>query len=156
MKRLVVIAISMMIIAFVSGVVLSDQVKEKWPWPDSMDALAASPKHHKALYENDHIRLLEVTVNPGVEEEAHTHRYPSAIVMDAPVPSRDEANVTEKTTASLPPRNENIAWLTPQCALFASTPPHKLTNTGTYPIHFYRIEFKRMDGNEIMNKKTYE
>ena len=155
MRKLLAIAIPMTIIAFISGVVLSDQVKEKWPWPDSMDALTAAPKFHKALYENDHIRLLEVTVNPGVEEQVHTHRYPSAVVMDAPVPVREEFNATANTTTALPPRNEDTAWLTPQCALFESTPPHKLTNKGSYPIHFYRIEFKRMEGNDIMKKTTY-
>jgi hypothetical protein len=156
MKKLLAITIPITVMAFVSGVVLSDQVKEQWPWPDSMDALTAAPKFHKSLFENDHIRLLEVTVNPGVEEQVHTHRYPSAVVMDAPVPIREESNVVEKTTTSLPPRNENIAWLTPQCALFESTPPHKLKNEGTYPIHFYRIEFKRLEGNDIMKKTAYQ
>jgi hypothetical protein len=33
-----------------------------------MDALVAAPEFHKAVFENDHIRLLEVTVNPGVSE----------------------------------------------------------------------------------------
>jgi hypothetical protein len=154
MKKTVVIAV-VTLAAFLAGVNLSAQVKQAWAWPDSMDAVAAAPEFHKAVFENDHIRLLEVTVNPGVTEKVHTHRYPSALVMDAPVPARAEFSGPTNTTATLPPRNEGIEWKTPQCVLFEPTPPHSLTNKGTYPIHFYRIEFKRMDGNELMKKTRY-
>ena len=145
----------MILIAFIAGVKLSAQVKAAWPWPDSMDALAAAPEFHKAVFENDHIRLLEVTVNPGVSENVHTHRYPSALVMDAPVPARSEFTAENNKTVTLPPRNEGAAWSTPQCVLFEPTAPHSLTNLGTYPIHFYRIEFKRMEGNALMKKTRY-
>ena len=72
--------------------------------------------------------------------------------MDAPVPTRAEFSQTTNTTATLSPRNEGIDWTTPQCVLFEPTPPHALANKGTYPIHFYRMEFKRMDGNDLMKK----
>ena len=32
---------------------------------DPLDAVAAAPKNHKVLYEDDHVRVLEVTVQPG-------------------------------------------------------------------------------------------
>lgn len=30
--------------------------------------------------------------------------------------------------------------------------PHAATNKGSYPVHFYRIEFKRIDGDDIKNQ----
>ena len=51
---------------------------DKW-WRPENDALAAAPKNHKLLFENDEVRVLEVTVPPGVREPAHAHRYPSVL-----------------------------------------------------------------------------
>ena len=51
---------------------------DKWWTPDS-DALVAAPQNHKLLFENDEVRVLEVTVQPGVREPLHAHRYPSVL-----------------------------------------------------------------------------
>ncbi len=51
----------------------------KWPWPDSLDAVKAAPNSHKVLFENDKVRILEVTVEPHGFEPMHTHRYPSVM-----------------------------------------------------------------------------
>jgi quercetin dioxygenase-like cupin family protein len=51
---------------------------DKW-WTPENDALAVAPQHHKVLFENDEVRVLEVTVSPGVREPLHAHRYPSVL-----------------------------------------------------------------------------
>jgi len=51
----------------------------KWQWPDSLDAVRAAPNSHRVLFENDKIRILEVTVEPYGFEPMHTHRYPSVM-----------------------------------------------------------------------------
>ena len=51
---------------------------DKW-WTPENDALVAAPRHHKLLFENDEVRVLEVTVPPGVREPLHAHRYPSVL-----------------------------------------------------------------------------
>lgn len=43
------------------------------------DAVKAAPNSHKVLFENDNIRILEVTVEPYGFEPMHTHRYPSVM-----------------------------------------------------------------------------
>jgi hypothetical protein len=40
---------------------------------------AAAPQNHKLLFENDKVRVLEVTVQSGVREPLHAHRYPSVL-----------------------------------------------------------------------------
>jgi hypothetical protein len=32
-------------------------------WDPALDAVVAAPKHHKVLFENEHIRVLEVTLD---------------------------------------------------------------------------------------------
>ena len=51
----------------------------KWHWADSLDAVKAAPNSHKVLFENDKIRILEVTVEPYGFEPMHTHRYPGVM-----------------------------------------------------------------------------
>lgn len=41
--------------------------------PPSIDALAASPDNFKLLLENEHVRVLEYTLQPGERDQPHTH-----------------------------------------------------------------------------------
>ena len=50
-----------------------------WFWADSLDAVKAAPHSHKVLFENDKIRILEVTLEPYAFEPMHTHRFPSVM-----------------------------------------------------------------------------
>ena len=45
-------------------------------WDPSFDAVAAAPKHHKVIFENDRLRVLDVTLEPHDEEPLHHHRWP--------------------------------------------------------------------------------
>ena len=51
-------------------------------WDPALDAVAAAPKHHKVVFENECLRVLEVTLEPNDEEPLHHHRWPSVFVFD--------------------------------------------------------------------------
>ncbi|MFN0193191.1 MAG: hypothetical protein ACKVP5_14630 [Aestuariivirga sp.] len=51
-------------------------------WDPALDAVAAAPKHHKVLFENAKLRVLEVTLEHEDEEPVHHHRWPSVFVLD--------------------------------------------------------------------------
>ena len=51
----------------------------KWPWPDSLDAVKAAPGSHRVLFENDELRILEVSIPPFGFEPMHIHRFPSVM-----------------------------------------------------------------------------
>jgi hypothetical protein len=51
-------------------------------WDPALDAVVAAPKHHKVIFENERIRVLEVTLEPNDEEPIHHHRWPSVFVFD--------------------------------------------------------------------------
>ena len=42
-------------------------------WPPHLDALVAAPASHRLLFEDDAVRVLEVTVQPGERENLHHH-----------------------------------------------------------------------------------
>lgn len=51
-------------------------------WDPAFDAVAAAPRHHQVLYENERLRVLEVTLEPQDEEPLHHHRWRSVFVLD--------------------------------------------------------------------------
>ena len=52
-------------------------------WDPQLDAVVAAPDHHKVIFENDKLRVLEVTLEPDDEEPLHHHRWPSVFVLDS-------------------------------------------------------------------------
>ena len=50
-------------------------------WPPHLDALVAAPANHCLLVEEDTMRVLEVTAEPGERENLHHHRWPSLMVV---------------------------------------------------------------------------
>ncbi len=48
-------------------------------WPAELDAVIAAPENHNILLENDSVRVLEVTIAPGMVEPLHSHRWPSIL-----------------------------------------------------------------------------
>ena len=50
-----------------------------WPFPDSLDAVAAAPVHHTVLLENSNVRVLDTRIPPGDTVALHTHRWPSVL-----------------------------------------------------------------------------
>jgi hypothetical protein len=51
-------------------------------WDLALDAVVAAPRHHRVLFENDNLRVLEVTLEHLDEEPVHHHRWPSVFVFD--------------------------------------------------------------------------
>jgi hypothetical protein len=43
-------------------------------WDPGLDAVAAAPQHHRVLYEDELIRVVSVSIDPGMQEPLHHHR----------------------------------------------------------------------------------
>lgn len=50
-------------------------------WAPELDALSAAPDNHRVVFENDRVRVLEVTQEPHSVEPAHHHRWPSLVCL---------------------------------------------------------------------------
>ena len=70
--------------ATLGGIVLAQSTgADRW-WKPELDATTAAPQHHKVLFENDEVRVLEVAVAPGAREPMHVHRYPASFTSTRP------------------------------------------------------------------------
>jgi hypothetical protein len=55
--------------------------QDKSGFPDGFDAVQAAPGSHKVIFENEFIRVLQVTLPPaGHAEPMHFHRWPSLFI----------------------------------------------------------------------------
>jgi hypothetical protein len=126
-----------------------------WKWPMNMEAVSAAPNIHHILFENDQLRLLEVTVQPGVTEPLHGHMYPSVFAYNAAQPSLKDHEMNGDVTKSRARQYENADWSQPQCRTMPIQAPHQVTNMDSFPLHFYRLEFKKMEGKSVETDSTH-
>jgi len=110
-----------------------------WPWSSSMDAVNAAPKNHKVLYEDDRVRILEVTVQPGEKENMHTHQWPSVLIVDSPAKKKEYTSDGKVISTDRPsadtPCPSCFAWVRPN-----RTPSKTSTPT---PCTFTALNLKR-------------
>jgi hypothetical protein len=177
MKTTVVHTAIAAVLTFVAGMAVSENISSSKASRDALDAVAAAPKNYKVLYEDDHVRVLEVTVQPGETENLHHHAFASVFAFDAPMPKftnryADDGSMLEfganyQLISSNPPIAPDVVAALAQkhAQLDAAMPKgltvgwgappqstHSVHNLDTFPMHFYRLEFKRVDGNDVIKK----
>lgn len=110
-----------------------------WPWPDSLDALVAAPRHHTLVLENERVRVLLTRIEAGDTVPVHTHRWSSVyhVLGWSDFVRRDaEGKVLfdSRTGPAVPPVPFAL-WSEP-------LPPHTLENVGTTLIDILSVEIK--------------
>jgi predicted metal-dependent enzyme (double-stranded beta helix superfamily) len=112
---------------------------EAWPWPDSLDALTAAPKHHTVLLENDRVRVVHTHIPPGDLVPVHTHRWPGVVYVQSwsDFIRRDQHGNVLLDSRSINPRPKApaVQWLEP-------LPPHSVENIGDAEISLLIVELK--------------
>jgi hypothetical protein len=113
--------------------------KQRWPWPDSLDAMIGAPDNHTVLLENECVRVVRARILPGQTVPVHTHRWPSVLFIQSwsDLIRRDHlGNVMPDTRHALPvPKLNTPAWQGP-------LPPHSVENVGTAEISTVQVEIK--------------
>ncbi|WP_137787758.1 hypothetical protein [Sphingomonas sp. 3P27F8] len=111
-------------------------------WKDWYRYTITGPDRTRLLFEDDHVRLVEVLIRPGETQRSAASPYPAVFAFDAAdtrVPLGKGSNVS-------PPLP---GFDTLKCATTGSRTATVTRNTGSVPIHYYRIEFKRVDGDGL-------
>ena len=112
---------------------------EPWPWPATLDALSAAPEHHRFVYENDSVRVLEVRIGPGEIVPLHTHRWPGVLYLKgwSEHVRRDEAGkvIFDSRDDGSAPKIPSVVWCRP-------LPPHSVENVGAAELLVLSIELK--------------
>ena len=114
-------------------------MSDQWPWPASLDAVAAAPDHHRVLLENERVRLLDTRIPSGDQTPVHTHRWPSAlyVIRWSPFVRYGEAGqvLLDSRAMALVAVAGSALWSGP-------LPPHSLKNVGEADLHVLSLELK--------------
>ncbi|CAN5400325.1 hypothetical protein BH10ACI4_BH10ACI4_12430 [soil metagenome] len=109
---------------------------------DRTDAVIAAPASHVVLLENSRVRVLQVTIPPGVTEPAHTHAWPSVMRFESPQPltyitySEQDGKQRETERFEVPMGKAGTTeWSEPEGL-------HAVKNRGTSAFRAIRIELK--------------
>ena len=112
-----------------------------WPWPASLDALSAAPRHHTLLLENDRVRVLETRIPPGELVPLHTHRWPSVLHV---LSWSDFIRRDASGAVSLDSRRAGGGGSPPSVGWSEALPPHSLENVGAAEIRVISVELKQI------------
>ena len=113
-------------------------MQNKQEWPEALGALIAAPKHHKLVFENDSVRVLDTSIAPRETTPLHTHRWPAALYIRSwsDFVRRDENGAIILDSRTIPAIAPGSALWTPPMA------PHTLENVGTTELHVIAVELK--------------
>ena len=109
-------------------------------WPDALDATVAAPQNHKVVLENERVRVLEVTVQPGEREAVHGHKWPSVMYVMAEDLIRDYDSEGKLLYDS---RTDNARMKTPYTIWMPPQAPHSVENLRKTPLRLLRVELKQ-------------
>lgn len=108
-------------------------------WPAELDAVIAAPRHHRVLFENNMVRVLETIIEPGEVVPVHTHQHSSANHFQSPaeIVRRDADGVItfDSKAAGVSIQAGDVRWNGP-------LEPHSLENVGENTIVVYTTEIK--------------
>lgn len=126
-------------------------------YPHNLDAEISAPLVHRIRYKDDHAWLMEVSNPPGFVMEQHGHPYPSVFARDsAGPPAGGNLSAGARYLDPDSPKNGQN-WRDgpgpggaqyPQCTSADPQAPHNPSNQGEWPLHFFRIEFLRVDQDD--------
>ena len=112
----------------------------QWPWPSTLDALQAAPRHHRLLYENDRVRVLEVRIPRGEVVPVHTHRWPAVLHLQS---WSDHVRRDETGKVVFDSRDAGHPLEVPPPAVWCEPlSPHSVENVGEAELLVVSIELK--------------
>ena len=108
-------------------------------WPHPLDGVIADPGHHRVLFENERVRVVETTVRAGETTPLHTHVLPTvlyAISGSHFVRRNFQGEVLVDTRDLKPP------FVLPPIQWSEGTPEHTLENPGPADLVVIGVELK--------------
>ncbi len=95
------------------------------------DAISIAPHVYKVISENDKVRILDSTMNPGKKTEMHSHPAVVAIAL-----------TSAKVKFTLPGGQTMEAELEPGHAMYMDATDHATENVGPNAIRVILVEIK--------------
>lgn len=106
--------------------------------PGEHDGPVAAPDHHRVIFENDQVRVLETTIRRGDTAPLHDHLLPQVmyVISGSHFHRRGPGGETMLDTRSIPD------WSLPRVLFSSGTPLHTLENTGDDDLVVIGVELK--------------
>ena len=106
---------------------------------DELDGVIVAPEHHKVIFENEEVRVLDVTIAAGDVTPLHTHLRPTVmyVVSGSHFIRRDENGTVMLDTRA------NPDFVLPRVLFAESTPLHTLENTADQELIVISVELKK-------------
>ena len=143
------------------GAALGPKLSDAWPYPIAYDEIQAAPNNYKLLFEDEKLRLVEVMIRPGETTPMNGVPYPSVLAFNTVnTVSHSNSAVTDKmmdpssalngqgSGEGKAPGKYNLK--VPLCMTMTARAPHAIHNGLTVPLHYYQIEYKRLDGDGLL------
>jgi hypothetical protein len=105
------------------------------------DQAVSVPETDRILVDRADLRLIEVTIPPGATETMATDDLPSALVFYQRQPKGTDT-FSDGHVVQVSRRFEGALF--PAAIRMGPQPAHSFHNTDTFPAHFYRVEFKKI------------
>jgi hypothetical protein len=104
-----------------------------------LDGVVAAPEHHRLLFENDRVRVVETRVPVGAVTAVHTHLAPAAqlVVSGSHFVRRDPGGKVLLDT-----RKTNPPFVWPPVLWSEGTPAHTLENVGDQDLVVISVELR--------------
>jgi hypothetical protein len=118
---------------------MQDRMRDEIEWDDKLDALVAAPEHHRLLWENEQVRVIETHIPAGERTAVHTHRWPGVLRIvswSAFIRYDDRGNILVES------RNVPELQNPPQYVWSVALPPHSLENVGDNELRVVAVELK--------------
>lgn len=113
-------------------------MSEEPAWPGEMDGIVAAPDHHRVLFENDEVRVIETIVPAGDTTPVHTHpKTLMYVVSGSQFVRRDATGRTMVDT-----RDEGPSFVMPSVIWSDGTPPHVIENPAAEDLVVIGVELK--------------
>jgi hypothetical protein len=108
-------------------------------WPPELDALIAAPEHHKLLFENERVRVIDANIPSRDMTAVHTHRFAASHVV---VSWSDFIRYDASGNVLLDSRTLGRS-IAPHTVLWSEPlGPHALKNVGERELHIISVEVK--------------
>jgi quercetin dioxygenase-like cupin family protein len=109
-----------------------------------LDAMTAAPNHHKVLFENEQVRVLDTELQPGDQTPVHAHEWPASlyVLSWSDIVRHDPEGrvlVDSRNSSAPPPQAGSAMWIAP-------LPPHSVRNVGDAPLRIIAVEVKDAGG----------
>ena len=106
---------------------------------DNLDALIAAPQHHKLLFENEFVRVLDANIPAGEITNLHTHKYAASLYF---ISWSDFIRYDAEGNVLLDSRSLEKTPLPGTAMWSGALPAHALKNIGANDLHVICVETK--------------